>query len=138
MPSKNGFGNSRTPITNKVSYGSAVHYKNPVKLTEGAKEKIMASDANPKFKAAISKVAPILNKKASKVKTTRTKNSITKSNGKKSSTYNIDNSKTKDNKDGSKSYTFTNDLGNSINETHGSSAPKDKKKSMAKKYGHKK
>jgi|TARA_R110000824_G_scaffold136470_1_gene300117 hypothetical protein len=31
MPSKNGFGSSRTPMTKKVSYGSAVHYKNPVK-----------------------------------------------------------------------------------------------------------
>jgi len=31
MPSKQGFGNSRTPMTKKVSYGSAVHYKNPVK-----------------------------------------------------------------------------------------------------------
>jgi len=44
MPSKNGFGNSRTPMTKKVSYGSAVHYKNPimkkkekVKLTESEK-----------------------------------------------------------------------------------------------------
>ena len=58
MPSKNGFGNERTPMTKKVSYGSAIHYKNPVKLTKGAKNKIMASDANPEFKAAISKVAP--------------------------------------------------------------------------------
>jgi len=65
--------------------------------------------------------SPAKNKKESKVKTTRTKNSITKSDGKTSSTYNIDNSKTKENKDGSKSYTFTNDLGNSINETHSSS-----------------
>ena len=31
MPSKLGFGNSRTPMTKKVSYGSAMHYKNPVK-----------------------------------------------------------------------------------------------------------
>jgi|CoawatStandDraft_6_1074263.scaffolds.fasta_scaffold47914_2 hypothetical protein len=59
MPSKHGFGNSRTPITKKVSYGSAMHYKNPVKLTAGAKEKIMASDANPEFKAAIAKESPI-------------------------------------------------------------------------------
>ena len=57
----------------------------------------------------------------SKVKTTRTSTSITKSDGKKSSTYDMDSSKTKENKDGSKSYTFTNDLGNSINETHSSS-----------------
>ena len=55
MPSKLGFGNSRTPMTKKASYGSAMHYKNPVKLTENAKTKIMASDANPEFKAAISK-----------------------------------------------------------------------------------
>ena len=33
MPSNNGFGNSRTPMTKKVSYGSAMHYKNPVKMT---------------------------------------------------------------------------------------------------------
>jgi len=58
MPSKNGFGNSRTPMK-KVGYGSAMHYKNPVKLTAGAKEKIMASDANPEFKAAIAKESPI-------------------------------------------------------------------------------
>jgi len=57
MPSKLGFGNSRTPMTKKASYGSAMHYKNPVKLTENAKTKIMASDANPEFKAAISKVS---------------------------------------------------------------------------------
>tara|TARA_R110002020_G_scaffold7779_1_gene32250 strand:- start:232 stop:567 length:336 start_codon:yes stop_codon:yes gene_type:complete len=31
MPSKHGFGNSRAPMTKKVSYGSAMHYKNPVK-----------------------------------------------------------------------------------------------------------
>tara|TARA_R110000851_G_scaffold251970_1_gene404436 strand:+ start:26 stop:427 length:402 start_codon:yes stop_codon:yes gene_type:complete len=32
MPSKNGFGNLRTPMK-KVGYGSAMHYKNPVKMT---------------------------------------------------------------------------------------------------------
>ena len=58
MPSKNGFGNERTPMAKKVSYGSAMHYKNLVKLTQGAKDKIMASDANPEFKAAISKTSP--------------------------------------------------------------------------------
>ena len=58
MPSKQGFGDSRTPMTKKVSYGSAMHYKNPVKLTKGAKAKLMASDAGPEFKAAISKQAP--------------------------------------------------------------------------------
>jgi hypothetical protein len=31
MPSKLGFGNSRTPMTKKASYGSALHYKNPIK-----------------------------------------------------------------------------------------------------------
>ncbi len=35
MPSKNGFGNSRTPMTKKVSYGSAMHYKNPIKKKTG-------------------------------------------------------------------------------------------------------
>ena len=54
MPSKQGFGNNRK-TSPTMKYGSAIHYKNPVKLTPGAKEKIMASDANPKFKAAISK-----------------------------------------------------------------------------------
>ena len=32
MPSKNGFGNSRTPMK-KVGYGSAMHYKNPIMMT---------------------------------------------------------------------------------------------------------
>ena len=59
MPSNNGFGNSRTPMTKKVSYGSAMHYKNPVKLTEGAKAELMASDAGPEFKAAISKASVV-------------------------------------------------------------------------------
>jgi len=58
MPSKNGFGNTRTPMTKKVGYGSAMHYKNPVKLTQEGKNKIMASDANLNFKAAI-KNAPL-------------------------------------------------------------------------------
>jgi len=31
MPSKLGFGNSRTPMNKKVGYGSAMHYKNPIK-----------------------------------------------------------------------------------------------------------
>ena len=35
MPSKLGFGNSRTPMTKKVSYGSAMHYKNPIKRKTG-------------------------------------------------------------------------------------------------------
>tara|TARA_R110001592_G_scaffold115335_1_gene315715 strand:+ start:470 stop:739 length:270 start_codon:yes stop_codon:yes gene_type:complete len=65
MPSNNGFGDSRTPMTKKVSYGSAMHYKNPVKLTVGAKNKIMASDANPEFKAAIAKENPISKKGSS-------------------------------------------------------------------------
>ena len=34
MPSKNGFGNSRTPMMKKVSYGSAMHYKNPIKFSD--------------------------------------------------------------------------------------------------------
>tara|TARA_R110001592_G_scaffold115335_1_gene315714 strand:+ start:158 stop:397 length:240 start_codon:yes stop_codon:yes gene_type:complete len=33
MPSKNGFGNGRTPMTKKVGYGSAMHYKNPIKFS---------------------------------------------------------------------------------------------------------
>jgi hypothetical protein len=43
MPSKNGFGNSRTPMTKKVSYGSAMHYKNPIKRAEGTTEQKLAA-----------------------------------------------------------------------------------------------
>ena len=55
MPSKYGFGNTRT----KSPYGKIgkPHYgkdqKNPIKLTEKGKKAIMASDANAGFKAAI-------------------------------------------------------------------------------------
>ena len=55
MPSKYGFGNTRKKSPMPM-YGKS--QKNPVKLTEGAKDEIMASDANPNFKAAISK-APV-------------------------------------------------------------------------------
>tara|TARA_R110002020_G_scaffold121619_1_gene276360 strand:- start:706 stop:975 length:270 start_codon:yes stop_codon:yes gene_type:complete len=39
MPSKNGFGNSRTPLTKKAQYG--VDQKNPIKITgfSGTSEK---------------------------------------------------------------------------------------------------
>ena len=39
MPSKNGFGNSRTPLTKKAQYG--VDQKNPIKMTgfSGTSEK---------------------------------------------------------------------------------------------------
>ena len=54
MPSKYGFGNTRKKSPYKM--GKA-HYgkdqKNPIMLTKEGKEKIMASDANPKFKEAI-------------------------------------------------------------------------------------
>ena len=43
MPSKNGFGNSRTPMAKKVSYGSAMHYKNPITKTEGTTEQKLAA-----------------------------------------------------------------------------------------------
>tara|TARA_R110000822_G_scaffold114333_1_gene245865 strand:- start:1359 stop:1610 length:252 start_codon:yes stop_codon:yes gene_type:complete len=50
MPSKNGFGNSRTPLTKKVQYGA--NQKNPIKragadaMTAVAKgESIVASEA---------------------------------------------------------------------------------------------
>jgi precorrin-6B methylase 1 len=55
MPSKYGFGNTRT----KSPYGKIgkPHYgkdqKNPIMLTEKGKKAIMASDANAGFKAAI-------------------------------------------------------------------------------------
>tara|TARA_R100000541_G_scaffold27298_1_gene36590 strand:+ start:57 stop:299 length:243 start_codon:yes stop_codon:yes gene_type:complete len=42
MPSKNGFGNSRTPMK-KVSYGSAMHYKNPIKKAEGTTAQKLAA-----------------------------------------------------------------------------------------------
>ena len=107
---KGGEGQDQNKIFNKKGehVGDYVNGKK-VMHTKAQHAKVMKLDS------------PAKNKEESKVKTTRTKNSITKSDGKKSSTYNIDNSKTKDNKDGSKSYTFTNDLGNSINETHSSS-----------------
>ena len=70
------------------------------------------------------KKSPAKNKTKSKVTTTRTSNSITKSNGKTSSTYNLDKSKTKKGKSGNVNYTFTNDIGNSINEDHGGSPAK--------------
>ena len=38
MPSKNGFGNSSIPMTKKVSYGSAMHYKNPLKKEDDEKK----------------------------------------------------------------------------------------------------
>jgi len=41
MPGKNGFGNSRVPMTKKVSYGSALHYKNPILLKGRRHEKKM-------------------------------------------------------------------------------------------------
>tara|TARA_R100000008_G_C3527357_1_gene137312 strand:- start:497 stop:811 length:315 start_codon:yes stop_codon:yes gene_type:complete len=57
MPSKYGFGNTRkkSPYEKhgKAMYGA--DQKNPVMLTKEGKEKIMASDANPEFKAAIEK-----------------------------------------------------------------------------------
>ena len=63
MPSKYGFGNTRKKSPYKM--GKA-HYgkdqKNPVMLTKEGKEKIMASDANPEFKAAIGK-SPVRNYK---------------------------------------------------------------------------
>ena len=50
MPSKYGFGNTRKKSPMPM-YGKS--QKNPVQLTAKGKEKIMASDANPKFKEAI-------------------------------------------------------------------------------------
>ena len=54
--------------------------------------------------------------KEEEVKTTRTKNTVTKTKGGRTSTYKI--TITKQNKDGSKTHTFTNDLGNTITEVH--------------------
>ena len=62
--------------------------------------------------------SPLPKKDEEKVKTTRTKNTITKSKGDRSSTYTMDDSKTKKNKDGSVNYTFTNPDGASITEVH--------------------
>ena len=69
MPSKYGFGNTRKKSPYKM--GKA-HYgkdqKNPVMLTKEGKEKIMASDANPEFKAAIAKESPMDMQKKSPAK----------------------------------------------------------------------
>ena len=53
MPSKLGFGNTRKKAAPKMKYGSSMHYKNPIMLTEKGKKAIMASNANPEFKEAI-------------------------------------------------------------------------------------
>ena len=58
MPSKHGFGNSRTPMTKKVSYGSPMHYKNPVKMTaaqETLPEKLKAGIRAKEAKNPITK-----------------------------------------------------------------------------------
>ena len=63
------------------------------------------------------KSSPMTDKnKKEEVKTTRTKDTVTKTKGGRTSTYKR--TSTRDNKDGSKTYTFTNDLGNTITETH--------------------
>ena len=65
------------------------------------------------------KNSPLHNEeKEEKVVETRGKDSITKSKGGKSSTYNVTNEVK--NKDGSVTYTFTNEHGNSFKETHSS------------------
>ena len=53
MPSNLGFGNTRKKAAPKMKYGSSMHYKNPIMLTEKGKKAIMTSDANPEFKKAI-------------------------------------------------------------------------------------
>ena len=41
MPSKNGFGNSRSPLARKAQYG--VDQKNPIKRAEGTTEQKLAA-----------------------------------------------------------------------------------------------
>ena len=55
MPSKNGFGNSRTPMK-KVGYGSAMHYKNPVKMT--AAQETLPENLKAGIRAKEEKKAP--------------------------------------------------------------------------------
>ena len=47
MPSKNGFGNTRTPMTKKASYGSAMHYKNPIKNYKNPQDYKVFNMGNP-------------------------------------------------------------------------------------------
>jgi len=87
------------------------------------KKVAVASKKGPRVTAS----STIAKQKTSKsgVVTTRTANSITKSKGNKTSTFNMDKSKTKKNRDGSTSYTFTNaDNGASITENHSSAKTK--------------
>ena len=83
MPSKNGFGNTRTPMTKKASYGSAMHYKNPIKNYKNPQDYKVFNMGNPvkfndplrkasaegklppKFKKAVDN-APLKKKKFSK------------------------------------------------------------------------
>jgi len=55
MPSKNGFGNSRTPMK-KAGYGSAMHYKNPVKMT--AAQETLPENLKAGIRAKEEKEAP--------------------------------------------------------------------------------
>jgi len=55
MPSKNGFGNTRIPMK-KVGYGSAMHYKNPVKMT--AAQETLPENLKAGIRAKEEKEAP--------------------------------------------------------------------------------
>jgi hypothetical protein len=47
-----------SPLAMGKAHGMAPRMESPVELTKGGKEKIMKSDANPAFKAAIAKESP--------------------------------------------------------------------------------
>ena len=49
MASKNGFGNSRVSTIKKVSYGSKIHFKNPVMISSPIQKATKVSQFN-KFK----------------------------------------------------------------------------------------
>jgi hypothetical protein len=57
MPSKLGFGNTRTPMTKKMSYGSAMHYKNPVKKMDKKNKGALITGISEAIGSAISGAA---------------------------------------------------------------------------------
>jgi hypothetical protein len=80
MPSKNGFGNSRTPMK-KVGYGSAMHYKNPVKMT--AAQETLPENLKAGIRAKEEKQAPTKMYDKSPVKGVKVKPRQTTSGSKK-------------------------------------------------------
>ena len=48
MPSKLGFGNTRKSVAKKVKYGSAMHYKSPIKNEGTTEQKAKAVELSKK------------------------------------------------------------------------------------------